>query len=235
VTGAGSGIGREIASRLAREGARVVVADVDAEAGRETVEQIGSAASFFHADVTREADIAAMIDAAQPDILVNNAGGFDEPVFPDAPVAHWAQAMDLNLRSVMLGIHFAVRSMEGRGGVVVSIASTAGLGFAPHPSPEYAAAKAGVMRLTACLGHLAERGIRVNCVCPYTVGTPAVRRQIAELEAEGEALPPPLRAALLEPAEVADAVMSLIADESLAGRTVVLVGGKAPELVASDA
>jgi NAD(P)-dependent dehydrogenase (short-subunit alcohol dehydrogenase family) len=70
----------------------------------------------------------------------------------------------------------------------------------------------------------------VNCVCPYTVGTAAVRERIAELEAAGEELPPPLQAVLLEPKEVADAVVGLISDESLAGRVLVLVGGKEPEL-----
>jgi NAD(P)-dependent dehydrogenase (short-subunit alcohol dehydrogenase family) len=156
-------------------------------------------------------------------------------VFPDAPVAHWSDALDLNLRSAMLGIHFAIRTMERRGGgAIVNVASVAGLGFAPHPSPEYAATKAGLMRLTACLAPLAERGVRVNCVCPYTVGTEAVRRTIAESVAHGRELPPPLRATLLEPAEVADAVVHLVQDDSLAGRVVVLHGGEPPRLVPAE-
>ena len=168
VTGGAAGIGRAIAARLAREGADVRVADIDEEAGRQVAEEIG--ATFVAADVTSEPDVEAI--AADLDILVNNAGGYTEPVFPDATVAHWSRALDLNLRSAMLAIHFAVRAMERRGGgAIVNIASTSGLGFAPHPSPEYAATKAGLMRLTACLAPLGERGIRVNCVCPYTVGT----------------------------------------------------------------
>ena len=134
----------------------------------------------------------------------------------------------------MVATHYAVRAMEGRGGAIVNIASSAGLGLAPHPAPEYAVAKAGIMRLTACLAPLAERGIRVNCVCPHTVATPAVRARIAELKADGEELPKPLQDVLLEPEEVADAVLGLINDESLAGRTVVLFGGEPPKLLAAE-
>ncbi len=228
VTGGAAGIGRAIAARLAREGADVRVADIDEEAGRQVAEEIG--ATFVAADVTSEPDVEAI--AADLDILVNNAGGYTEPVFPDATVAHWSRALDLNLRSAMLAIHFAVRAMERRGGgAIVNIASTAGLGFAPHPSPEYAATKAGLMRLTACLAPLGERGIRVNCVCPYTVGTAAVRRTIAESLAQGRPLPPPLRATLLEPEEVAEAVLRFVQDESLAGRVLVLHGGESPRLL----
>ena len=90
------------------------------------------------------------------------------------------------------------------------------------------------MRLTACLAPLAERGIRVNCVCPHTVGTPAVRERIAELKADGEELPLPLQGVLLEPEEVADLVFELVTDESMAGRVVVLVGGEEPRLLAAE-
>jgi len=228
-----------IALRLAREGAAVVVNDIDEVVGTETAEEIaerGGTASFIRADVTSALDVEAMIEQAGGlDILVNNAGGFPYPVFPEAPLEHWSGSLDLNLRSAMVAIHFAVRAMENRGGgAIVNIASSAGLGLAPHPAPEYAVAKAGMMRLTACLAPLAERGIRVNCVCPHTVGTPAVRGRIAELEADGEELPKPLQDVLLEPEEVADAVLDLIRDESMAGRVVVLVGGEKPKLLGAE-
>jgi NAD(P)-dependent dehydrogenase (short-subunit alcohol dehydrogenase family) len=228
VTGGGAGIGRAIAACLAGHGAEVLVADVDEQAGRRVADELGG--TFAAADVTRESDAEAI--AADVDILVNNAGGYDEPVFPDASPSHWTRTLELNLRSAMLTIHFAVPAMEARGGgAIVNIASTAGLGLAPHPSPEYAAAKAGLMRLTACLAPLAERGIRVNCVCPYTVGTDAVHREIAESAAEGRPLPPPLEATLLEPEEVADAVLRLVRDDSLAGRVLELRGGEPPRLL----
>jgi NAD(P)-dependent dehydrogenase (short-subunit alcohol dehydrogenase family) len=243
VTGAGSGIGRVIALRLAREGAAVVVNDIDEQAGSQTSSAIadaGGRASFAHADVTQDAEVEAALAHAELtfgglDILVNNAGGFPDPVFPEAPLEHWSRSFDLNLRSAMVAIHFAVPAMHrGGGGAIVNIASSAGLGLAPHPAPEYAVAKAGMMRLTACLAPLAERGIRVNCVCPHTVGTSAVRQRIAELQADGEELPGPLQDVLLEPDEVADAVVELIRDESAAGQVLVLFGGQQSRLLDAE-
>src|SRR5918994_1200045 len=124
VTGGGAGIGRAVAVRLAREGASVVVTDVDEQAGAGTVREIDSGvgrAAFFCADVTSQADARRMIAFAGEefgglDVLVNNAGGVSEPYFPDGDPAHWGRAIDLNLGGVMLGIHFGVRAMERRGG-----------------------------------------------------------------------------------------------------------------------
>ena len=227
VTGGSRGIGRAIVERLTEEGADVLIVDVEEPEG----------AAFFRADVTRERDVEAMIAEAERcfgglDILVNNVGNYEEPVFPDAPIEHWTRNLDLNLRSVTLGIHFAVRAMAKRGGgAIVSVASSAGLGFAPHPGPEYATAKAGVMRLTACLAPLAERGIRVNCVCPHTVATEAVRETIERLQREARPLTWDLEGVLLEPEEVAGAVVELIQDETLAGRIMVCRGGEPPRLL----
>jgi 3-oxoacyl-[acyl-carrier protein] reductase len=227
VTGGSRGIGQAIVERLTKEGADVLIVDVEEPEG----------AAFFRADVTREDDVEQMIAEAERrfgglDILVNNVGNYEGPVFPDAPMEHWTRTIDLNLRSVMLGIHFAVQAMAKRGGgAIVNIASTAGLGFASHPGPEYAAAKAGVMRLTACLASLGERGIRVNCVCPHTVATEAVRETIERLQREARPLTWDLEGVLLEPDEVAAAVVDLIQDDTLAGRIMVCRGGEPPRLL----
>ena len=225
VTGAASGIGRTIAEHLTQAGAAVVVADLDragVEVGR-----------FLEVDVTDPVAVEQMIERTDPSILVNYAGGYRSPVFPDAPVEHWRSTIELNLGAVMHAIHFAVPTMIRRGsGAIVNIGSSAGLGFAAYPGPEYAAAKAAVVRLTAALAPLAERGVRVNCVCPHTVATPTVRARIAELRARGEELPPDLDVELIEPQEVADAVVELIVDDASAGRIVVLEGGKAPRVLA---
>jgi NAD(P)-dependent dehydrogenase (short-subunit alcohol dehydrogenase family) len=231
VTGGSRGIGRAITERLIEEGANVLVADLESPE---------EAVAFVKTDVTREDDVEQMIAQAERrfgglDILVNNAGGYREPLFPDAPIEHWTRNLDLNLRSAMLGIHFAVESMAKRGrGTIVNVASTAGLSFAPHPGPEYAVAKAGVMRLTACLAPLAERGIRINCVCPHTVATEAVRQEIDQLRREGRELPPALAGVLLEPEEVAAAVVELIEDGTLAGRIMLCVGGERPRLLSTE-
>ena len=217
----------------------MVVADLD-EDGNERVageiRELGAGASAITVDVTDEVQVAAMVEHAQRTfgglhVLVNNAGGYELPVFMDAEVEHWSRALDLNLRAPMLATHHAVRAMAARGGAIVNIASSAGLGFAAHPGPEYAVAKAGLLRLTACLAPLAERGVRVNCVCPHTVRTEAVQETIAELTRRGEELPLPLRGELVDPDDVADATVALIRDETLAGRVVVLRGGGSPQML----
>jgi NAD(P)-dependent dehydrogenase (short-subunit alcohol dehydrogenase family) len=118
VTGGARGIGRAIALRLAMERAAVVVVDCDETEGHRAVAEINEAgceASFVGADVTRDEDVEAMIGETERryaglDVLVNNAGGYQQPVFPDAPLEQWARTLDLNLRSVMVATQFAVRA-----------------------------------------------------------------------------------------------------------------------------
>jgi NAD(P)-dependent dehydrogenase (short-subunit alcohol dehydrogenase family) len=226
VTGAGAGIGRATAVRLARDGAAVGVADFDDGAGQETVDEIEAAsgrAAFVHVDVAREADVRAMTGFAVTtfgglDILVNNAGIVATPAFPDAEPEAWMRVLDVNLRGPMLGTYYAIRAMRERGGgAIVNIASLAGVGFGPHDSPDYAATKAGVARFSAALAPLSEQaGIRVNCICPDWVDTPMSRRSRSSMtpEEEAAAVPP----GILAPDEIADAAVALIRDDSLAGR-----------------
>jgi NAD(P)-dependent dehydrogenase (short-subunit alcohol dehydrogenase family) len=216
VTGGASGIGRSIAERLEREGARVIVADIR--------RPLDGRFTFVTADVTQAQAVRRMIGQAEDlTILVNNAGGYEEPVFPDAPAEHWERTMNLNLRAVMLGIHYAVPVLERNGGgSIVNVGSSAGHGEGVHPAPEYAAAKAAVIRLTTSLALLAERSIRVNCVSPHTVGTPGVRARIEELRAAGDALPADLAADLIAPETVAEVVVALIGDDRRAGEVVRL-------------
>jgi NAD(P)-dependent dehydrogenase (short-subunit alcohol dehydrogenase family) len=177
VTGAADGIGAGIAERLAAEGMGVIIADPDETTGRATAARIGG--SFVATDVATEADVRAAIEAAQAvgpvGVLVNNAGGIEEPCFPVADPAKWGRTLDLNLRAVMLATQLVLPAMAGRGGAVINIASTAGLGTASHGSPEYAVAKAGVIRFTACLAPLRDTlGVRVNCICPGLVDNPVL-------------------------------------------------------------
>jgi NAD(P)-dependent dehydrogenase (short-subunit alcohol dehydrogenase family) len=214
VTGGERGIGRAIADALAARGAQIVVADLD---GRD-----------IQVDLTREGEVGRMIDEAvrlhgRIDILVNNAGGYEQPVFPEAPPAHWRRTLELNLGAVMLAIQHVLPVMEPFGrGAIVNIGSSAGLGTDPYRGVEYAVAKAGVVRLTSALGGLKARmNVRVNCVCPHTVATPAVLHQL-EYRSLADIAPPP--ATIVQPAEVALATLRLIEDETLFGQTIELWG-----------
>jgi NAD(P)-dependent dehydrogenase (short-subunit alcohol dehydrogenase family) len=232
VTGAADGIGAGIAGRLAAEGMSVVIADPDETTGRATAARIGG--SFVAADMATEAGVRAAIEAGQAAgpvaVLVNNAGGIEEPAFPAADPATWGRTLDLNMRAVMLATQLVLPEMAGRGGgAVINIGSTAGLGTASHGAPEYAVAKAGVIRFTACLAPLRDTmGVRVNCICPGLVDTPSSRRSRARMTpAELAELPP-----VLTPADIAAAAMVFLADDSLAGRIMLCrQGGEPPWLL----
>jgi NAD(P)-dependent dehydrogenase (short-subunit alcohol dehydrogenase family) len=232
VTGGADGIGAGITERLAAEGMRVVVADLDQAAGEATAGRTGG--TFIRADVATEAGVRTAVDAArQPPgrlrVVVNNAGGIEDPCYPAADPAKWERTLDLNLRAVMLATQLALGPMRQHGGgAIINIASVAGLGTTSHGSPEYAVAKAGVIRLTACLAPLREEfGVRANCICPGLVDTPASRRSRARMTpAERVALPP-----ALTPADIAAAAMEFMADDSLAGRIMVCHGGEPRHLL----
>jgi NAD(P)-dependent dehydrogenase (short-subunit alcohol dehydrogenase family) len=235
--GGGAGTGRAICLALASAGADVVVADIDADGGAETVRRIeasGGRAAFIPADVTIEEDVRRMVDFADEtfgglDILVNSAGVTPAPHFPTAPVKHWSRYLEVNLRGPMLAIHYALEPMTRRGaGAIVNIASVAGVGSAPHSSPEYSAAKAGLIRLTATLASLAERGIRVNCIVPNWIGTEEVKREIAAMSPEERAEVPDQ---LTPPEEIAEAVVRFVEDETMASRIMIWWTGEEPRLV----
>jgi NAD(P)-dependent dehydrogenase (short-subunit alcohol dehydrogenase family) len=231
VTGGADGIGAGIAERLAAEGMHVLIADLDENAGQETAVRIGG--SFIRADVATEAGVRTAIDTAcrlpgRVGVLVNNAGGFEDPCFPAADTAKWEYTLNLNLRAVMLATQLILAPMAEGGGAIINIASVAGLGTTSHDSPEYAVAKAGVIRFTACLAPLRETmGVRANCICPDMVDTPASRRSRARMTpAELATLRP-----VLTPADIAAAAMEFLADDAYAGRTMVCRGGEPNHLL----
>lgn len=235
VTGAGSGIGRATALALAQAGASVVAADVNAEGSAETVsliEAAGGKAAFVQCDVTSRADLEATVAFAEKtygglDILHNNAGiGVPPPRFPAASPETWERVMAVNLWAVIAGVEAAVPAMRRRGGgAIVNTASMAGV-IQYTPDPIYAATKHGVVGLTRALFFLRdEANIRVNCVCPGVVDTPMIRsnagaltpEQLAERDAAIARMP------LIQPSEVAEAVLELIRNDSLVGEAMGVI------------
>lgn len=221
VTGAGVGIGRAIAQAVAAEGAVTVVADLDATELGKTARLItsdGGHAVDVPADVTDSGDVAGLIHTAAQlgdgiALLVNNAGGISRPFWPDAEPARWSAGIDLNLRSAMLVTQHALPHLEG--GVVVNTASTAGLGFDAAASPEYAAAKAGLIRFTTTVR---VPGVRVNGIAPDWIRTPRAERELAAMTAAQRAAAP----GWIPMDEVCEHVLRFVRDESLTNQVVVL-------------
>jgi NAD(P)-dependent dehydrogenase (short-subunit alcohol dehydrogenase family) len=228
VTGGARETGRAIAQRLAAEGALVVIADVDAEHGHDAVRSIeaaGGRAIFAPTDVTDDQALRrAMSLAGGPRVLVNNSGGRGTADFPDAPPEQWGATLDLNLRAAMLATHLALEPMRAAGGgAVINIASTAGIGSTAYASPEYGAAKAGLIRFTTALADLRERmNVRVNCVVPDWIATERGRGELARMTPEERAQAP----AQVPMEEIADMVVEFARDDELTGRVVVLRGGE---------
>ena len=226
ITGGSSGIGRATAELLAKEGAKIVVADLDEAGGAETVKRIESAgghAVFVKADVTRIEDARRMLETAvskfgRLDILHNNAGiGVGAPGFPEAPPERWHLVIEIDLQAVILGTGLAAPLMQKHGGVIINTASMAGL-YPHRQDAVYGAAKGGVVNFTHSLAFWeAERKIRVNCVCPGIVDTPLVRKGLEAATKFGFLTKPWVPAKMIQPEEIADAVASLVRDDSLFG------------------
>ncbi len=227
ITGAASGIGRASALLFAREGARVVVADIQDEPGQATAAAIadaGGTALFVHADVSRAEDAEAMVDAAvkrfgRLDILFNNAGVGKHIPFDQLTEAEWDRIIDINLRGVFLGCRYGVPALKrAGGGAILNKASQSGL--QGHPNNQaYCAAKAGVINFTRSLAKdLARHNIRVNAICPGGTDTPILRAYTPAGESPDyvarTVAPRTPFGRLARPEEIAAAALFLVSDEA---------------------
>jgi NAD(P)-dependent dehydrogenase (short-subunit alcohol dehydrogenase family) len=225
ITGAGSGIGRRAAALFAAEGASVVVADINAETGQETVDQVkaeGGKAVLMHTDVTDPDRLRAAIDGTvevhgRLDVLYNNAGGAnsrDDTNILDVPIEEFWRALRLDLFGTFLGCRFAIPHMiKAGGGTIVNVVSIVALrGF--KTSPSYTSAKGGIAALTRALAvTYAPHKIRVNAIAPCITRTARVLRHL-ETVPTVTAMADDHLLGLADPIDIANGALYLASDES---------------------
>ena len=181
ITGAASGIGATTARLFVKEGAKVVLGDIQKPLGQALKDKLGDAARFQRCDVTVEDDVAALVNASveqfgRLDIMFNNAGivGAMGPI-DKTPAQEWKFTLDILLNGVFYGMKYASAIMKEQGsGSIISMSSVAGVtgGLGPHA---YAAAKHAVVGITRNVAaEVGAYGVRVNCLAPYSVATPMV-------------------------------------------------------------
>lgn len=230
VTGAGQGIGRAIAEKLAAEGATVVVSDVNETTATETAGTIGGVA--VPADVTDPTSVTAMVTRAHErfgriDVLVNNAGWDKAGPFVDSDPADWDRLIAINLYGVLHTSKAVLPLMAAQGGgAVVNIASDAGR-VGSSGEAVYSAAKGGVIAFTKSTAReMARAHVNVNCVCPGPADTALFASFAGPKLREALVKAIPFRR-LAEPGDVANAVAFLASDEAtyITGQTVSVSGG----------
>lgn len=234
ITGAGSGIGKETALLFAREGARVVVADINEKGGSDTVEEIkrnGSDGVFVKLDASSREQSKQMAGEAlsrygRIDVLINNAGIVQDALILKMTEEQWDKVINVNLKGAFNCIQAVAETMINQGsGVVINASSVVGL-FGNVGQANYAAAKAGLIGMTKALAkELGKRGVRVNAVAPGFIVTPMtsnVPEKILEIMKEKT----PLRR-LGEPMDVAYAYLYLASDDAkfITGAVVSVDGG----------
>jgi NAD(P)-dependent dehydrogenase (short-subunit alcohol dehydrogenase family) len=242
VTGGASGIGRATALTFTREGAKLIVADMNEDGGQQTVHMIteqGGEAIFVRTDVSQAVEVQALISKAvetygRLDCAHNNAGISGFGIAGDAytltaeyPEERWHQVIAVNLTGVWLCMKYEIPQMLSQGsGAIVNTASVAGL-IGSRGLAAYVASKHGVVGLTKTAAlEYAQQGIRVNCVCPGVIQTPMTERVLRDPARQAQITARPM-GRVGTPEEVAEAVVWLCSDAAsfVTGHTMTVDGG----------
>ncbi len=228
ITGAGSGIGRATAVMFGKEGASVVVADIDKKKGMGTVDLIkgkNGKAMFVQVDVSEANNVEKMVRLTvnaygKLDILVNNAGIYLQANVVDTSEEAWDQILDVNLKGVFLCCKYSIPEMvkSGKGGVIINVGSEAGI-VGIKKQVAYNVSKSGIIALTKSIAiDFSADNVRANCVCPGTTETALVTEALSKApdprraRRELEVVRPANR--LGKPEEIAAGILYLASDES---------------------
>jgi len=222
ITGAGSGIGRSTAHLLAKEGAKVVVSDIDKDIGNAVVKEIeeaGGKAFFVHSDSSKAEGHKSLVEETikkygSLDIAVNNAG-IGGPPAPtgEYPIDGWQKVIDINLSGVFYGMRYQIPAMEKNGGSIINIASILGQA-GTQGSPAYVASKHGVVGLTkAAALEYANKNIRINSIGPGYIKTPLLTNSLDDSQMEGLVSLHPI-GRLGESNEIAEMILWLASSKS---------------------
>jgi NAD(P)-dependent dehydrogenase (short-subunit alcohol dehydrogenase family) len=243
VTAGASGIGAATVDAFAREGARVVVSDINVEGGEAAVERLrrgGTEACFVRADATMEEDVERLMSVTVErfgalHVAANVVGdvhpGAAGPEFHQQSLLAWEATLAVSLRSTFLSMKHEIAHMIGHGGgAICNVTSLSGLLHVPESGAAYAAAKAGVIRLTKFAAiNYAQRGVRVNCIAPGVTPTPAYykagpagAKMLIERMLEGHAIK-----RVIEPGEQAAAILWLCSNDAqmVTGHVLAVDGG----------
>lgn len=236
ITGGASGIGECTARLFSKHGAKLVIADVNDDSGQSVCKDLtDSSSSYVHCDVTNEKDVENAVNTAiskygKLDVMLNNAGiiGAWTPSIVDCERSAFEEVISVNLVGTFLGTKHAARAMiPTRSGSIISMASVSG-SIGGVTSHAYTCSKHGVVGLTRNAAvELGRYGIRVNCVSPYVVPT-RMAKSYLKLEDEGFAgLYSNLKGRVLQPQDVAEAVLYLASDDSkyVSGHSLLVDGG----------